>query len=252
MGLDWALAAMILIGALRGWFKGFVSQAVRIGGFLTCFYLADPVRDLARPYVLAKLPTIDPGLMDRILWWTSAVVSYIALVGLVTLVFQLMQSAPEKGEIRSRRGDRFGGLLLGAAKSLLAAALLVAAFQRFAPGLGHEVAWIERQTSGSKALEWSQSYRPVPRLWAQPVVRRFVAHIQRNGLKTPLVETDFEKQVAEREPGSEADRSAATLEVPIPESAGPSATAREDDLGADLGREIEQLRNELRARGLRP
>ena len=93
MGLDLVLGLIILIAAIRGWFKGFTSQAVRIGGFIACFYLADPVREQARPYVLAKLPTIDPALLDRILWWTCAVVSYIVLVGFSTLAIQLMRLA---------------------------------------------------------------------------------------------------------------------------------------------------------------
>ena len=92
MGLDLTIGAVILIAAIRGWIKGFVSQAVRIAGFIACVYLANPVREQARPYVLARVPKIDPALMDRILWWVSAVVSYIVLVGLTTLAIQMMRT----------------------------------------------------------------------------------------------------------------------------------------------------------------
>src|SRR5262245_23957165 len=103
MGLDVTLGVVILIGAIRGWFKGFVSQVVRLGGFIACFYLADPVREQARPYVLAKLPTIEPGLMDRILWWVAAVVSYIVLVGLTSLAIQMTRTPPPPKMTRSPR-----------------------------------------------------------------------------------------------------------------------------------------------------
>ena len=118
MGLDLTMGAVILIAAIRGWIKGFVNQAVRIGGFIACVYLADPVRDQARPYVLARLPKIDPALMDRILWWVSAVVSYIVLVGLTTLAIQMMRTPAPPGMARSSRNDQFAGFLLGAAKGL--------------------------------------------------------------------------------------------------------------------------------------
>ena len=97
MGLDLAFGVIILIAGLRGWLKGFVTQAVRIGGFIACFYLADPVREQIRPYVLGKLPTIDAGLLDRILWWVSTLVSYIVLVGLINLAIQLTRTPlPER------------------------------------------------------------------------------------------------------------------------------------------------------------
>ena len=72
MGLDVALGVVILIAAIRGWLQGFVYQAIRIGGLVACVYLADPVRDQAKPHVLRYLPTIQPEVMDRILWWVAA------------------------------------------------------------------------------------------------------------------------------------------------------------------------------------
>ena len=148
MGLDLTMGAVILIAALRGWIKGFVNQAVRIGGFIACVYLADPVRDQARPYVLARLPKIDPALMDRILWWVSAVASYIVLVGLITLAIQMMRTPAPPGMARSSRNDQFAGFLLGAAKGLLVAAFLTAglqALQAYATELVPDAPWVQQQ-----------------------------------------------------------------------------------------------------------
>ena len=38
MGLDLTMGAVILIAALRGWIKGFVNQAVRIGGCIASVF----------------------------------------------------------------------------------------------------------------------------------------------------------------------------------------------------------------------
>ena len=42
MGLDLALGVIILIAAFRGWFQGFISQAVRLGALIACVYLGGP------------------------------------------------------------------------------------------------------------------------------------------------------------------------------------------------------------------
>ena len=106
MGLDLALGAVVLVAAIRGWLRGFVSQAVRIGGFVACFYLASPVRDQARPYVLSRMPKVDPGLMDRILWWASAAASYVVVVGVVPLLFKLISRPAADGKAQARHDDR--------------------------------------------------------------------------------------------------------------------------------------------------
>ena len=89
MGLDVALGIVILIAAIRGWLQGFVYQAVRLGGMIACVYLAAPVRDQAKPYILPYLPTVKPVVMDRLLWWVAAALAYIVLVGATTLVLKM-------------------------------------------------------------------------------------------------------------------------------------------------------------------
>ena len=64
MGLDIALGIMVLLGAIRGWFRGFVLQAIRLGGLVGCVYAAGPIRDYARPHVVA-LPGLDPAVHAR-------------------------------------------------------------------------------------------------------------------------------------------------------------------------------------------
>ncbi len=60
MWLDVTLGGFILIAAFRGWFQGFVSQTVRIAGLVACVYLAEPVRDYAKPRRSAVF-TNDPA-----------------------------------------------------------------------------------------------------------------------------------------------------------------------------------------------
>lgn len=145
MGLDIALGVLILIAAIRGWIQGFVYQAVRIAGLVACVYLADPVRDNAKPYVLPYLPTIQPELVDRLLWWVSAAVSYVVLVGLTTLVIKMTRRPEIPGLPQTGRHDQSAGFLFGAAKGALIAAFLTAGIQKYALKQIATIAWADEQ-----------------------------------------------------------------------------------------------------------
>jgi len=205
MGLDLALGVVILINAFRGWFRGFISQAVRIGGLIACVYLADPVRNYTKPHVLPYLPAIPPDLVDRVLWWVSAVLIYVVLVGTVTLVIKLTQRPEIPGLAETRRNDQFAGFLLGLVKGALIAVFLTAGIQRFALTHIQSISWAEDQAKNSQALKWNEQYQPAVRVWRSQPVRHFVNHIQRMGLQNP----------AEAMPASDDGESPGTAEAPV-------------------------------------
>ena len=123
MGLDLALGGLVLLIGLRGWFKGFILQAVRLAGLVACVYLADPVRNAAKPHVAGYLPSIQPQLVDRLLWWVAAVTCYLVLVGVATLLVKLSRKKT-LGEPEPRYNDQFAGFLLGLIKGAAVAASL--------------------------------------------------------------------------------------------------------------------------------
>ena len=220
MGLDVVLGVIVLLAALRGWFRGFTSQAVGIASFIVCFYLAGPVREEIRPYVIPNLPLVAPWLLDCIFWWVSAVIAYIVTRAVLSLAVRLMRTPPEPGEPMPWREDRIGGMFLGVGKGLIVAALLSALVLKFDEDLARHASWAQRQTKGSFALKWSQQYRPVPRIWAAPPVRHFVEHIQRNGMGQKT-ETEPAKEVAERTP-VDAQASGVSPRLDLPAAEGPA------------------------------
>jgi uncharacterized membrane protein required for colicin V production len=185
MGLDLTLGVIVLIAAFRGWFQGFVSQAVRLGGLIACVYLAEAVRDYAKPYVLPYLPSIQPELVDRLLWWVSAAVTYVVLVGATSLVIKMTRRPEIPGISQSGRNDQFAGFLLGAAKGALIAAFATAGIQKYALDQIKTVSWAEGQVKTSWALQWNEAYQPVPKIWSSPPVRHFVNYVERMGLRKP-------------------------------------------------------------------
>jgi uncharacterized membrane protein required for colicin V production len=185
MWLDVILGGMILIAGFRGWNRGFVSQAVRIAGLVAGVYLAEPLRDYAKPHVLPYLPTIPPEFVDRLLWWVSAVVASVVLVGVASLIIKMTHRPEIPGIAQSGRNDQFAGLMLGAAKGLLMAAFAVAAIDSYAMQYVKMVAWADEQVRTSWSLKWSETYRPVPRIWSSRPVQQFVNYVDRMGLHKP-------------------------------------------------------------------
>jgi len=126
--------------AIRGWLKGFVLQAIRLGGLVACVFAADPVRDVSKPEILPYLPTIRPELIDRGLWWTSAVLSYVVLVGFASLAVKLYRRKPFGLEERNR-SDQIAGSMLGIAKGFVLVAFLTAGIQQYALGHLQSLPW---------------------------------------------------------------------------------------------------------------
>jgi uncharacterized membrane protein required for colicin V production len=184
MGLDIVLGLVILATAVRGWFRGFVLQAIRLGGLVGCVYAAAPLRDLSRPYVVEYLKSIKPELLDRLLWWSAAVISYVLAVGLASLAVKMYRRRPF-GEVEPNRTDQSAGFLLGALKGALIAAFLTAGVQNHALGWLKGVDWAQEQSKGSYALEWNTRYQPAEKVWTSQPVQHYVAQVKRMGLMQP-------------------------------------------------------------------
>ncbi len=185
MGLDLALGVVILIAAFRGWFQGFMSQAVRLGALVASVYAAVRLRDYAKPYVLPSLATIQPDLIDRMLWWVSAVAIWIVLVALGSLIIKMTRRPEIPGISQSGRNDQFAGFIVGGAKGLLIASFMAAGIQKYAMEQVKNVSWGEDQVKASWALKWNETYQPARKIWASRPVRHFVDYVQRMGLHRP-------------------------------------------------------------------
>ncbi len=184
MGLDLALGGLVLITAIRGWLKGFLTQAIRLGGLVAAVYAALPVRDQTRAYVVDYLPTMRAELVDRLLWWVAAFVSYFVIVGVASLVVAVSRRQTF-GIAEANRGDQFAGMGLGLIKGLITASFLVAGLQKYAQPQIVRVAWAGEQIQTSVAWDWNAHYHPAARIWAAPPVQQFVGQIQRMGLVAP-------------------------------------------------------------------
>ncbi len=245
MGLDLALGCLVLLNAVRGWLRGFLIQATQLCGLVACVYVADPLRDLFKPEVAKYLPSIAPGLMDRLLWWSSAVVAYIVMVGVASLVIKMHRRQPF-GEREPDRTDQFGGFLLGMAKGLLVAAFLTAGLEKYALGTIQGVDWAQKQAETSTVLRWNTDYRPVARIWAMPPVQHYVAHVRRMGLNGPSPHSSDPKPETEARAEPDQVRTASRpprLAVPQGDVNVPDVSR----LSRELDRKFKAIEDELRA-----
>ncbi len=181
MGLDIALGVLIFLGAIRGYFRGFLLQAIRLVGLVGSVYLADPARGLARPYVAPYLATIRPDLLDRMLWWASVVACYLVMVGLASTIVNLQRRRPY-GDPDISRADQSMGFLLAGVKSAVVLAFVVANLDKYAVDWAKSVPWADEQARDSMALAWERQYRPADKIWTSPPVRQFVAYVRKMGM----------------------------------------------------------------------
>ena len=125
MGLDIGLGILVLVSAIRGWYKGFFRQVITLAALVGCVYLADPLRDLARPYAKSNFPSIAPDVLDRLLWWSSGVAWYLVMSGVALSILKSVRRRPY-GDPEPNRGDQGAGFALGALKGLIVASFLCA------------------------------------------------------------------------------------------------------------------------------
>jgi len=242
MGLDITLGVIVFLAAIRGWLKGFLYQAVRIGALIACVYLADPVRKQVRPHIAPHFTSIQPEMLDRILWWAGCVVSYVVIVGVASLLVAIAKRPEEPGmKVAGNPNDRLGGFLLGAAKGCLVAIFVTAGIQKYALGQLAVIPWAEEQVKGSKALAWNQLYEPVPLIWQSGPIRQFVGHVQRMGLAAP------EGSPPTPPTGQVAERTSQKPEGRHPRLTVPSGDSDEVGASASLGSETHALLDEIKA-----
>ncbi len=190
MALDIGLGVFVLIWAVRGWFKGFLSQVLGLGSLVAAVYSASQLRDIARPYAVKYLPSVGGELLDRLLWWGAVVAAMIVLSGLGGWAVRLMKRRPPSSlpiAPKPNRADQGAGFLLGAAKGAVAASFLAAGIVQFAPvyleplgGSSREA--VESQKDASRVLAWATENRPAEQIWKSAPVQSFVAQVTHNGL----------------------------------------------------------------------
>ncbi len=248
MGLDITLGVLVLLAGVRGWFKGFLRQAIPIGALVACVFLASPLRDMGRPYARDYFPSINHDVLDRLLWWTSAVLAYVATAG---IAFSLVKSLRKRtyGEPEPNRADQGAGFTMGVAKGLIVASCVASAIRAYGPGYYNQAPFVEDQAKASRSIEWAERYHPAETLWKSHPVQTMVSRVRTGGMWTNAVEKAPEivdepqaapkRQTARPTPAAEPVRTASERPKTL-------SLRRLDPNSADFGRDIEEaIRREI-------
>jgi uncharacterized membrane protein required for colicin V production len=253
MGLDIALGILVLVAGLRGWFRGFLLQLIQLGALVGCVYVAEPLRDLARPYARQYVSGVQPEVLDKLLWWSAAVVTYLVGMAMAGMLIKVYKRKTFE-EFDSNRGDQGLGFLVGALKGAVVAAFLTAGINAYAAEYLRAEGWVAKQVETSRGLAWSAQYQPAKQIWNSGPVQAFVRQVRSCGLgmdvKTPALTPEAEGvSTARPEPeGRTASRPAPgssplsstprppRLALPKP----PSLNPRDPDFVISLDRELQR------------
>ena len=222
MGLDIALGLLILSSAIRGWMRGFLMQAIQLVGLIGCVFAADPLRDQARPYIAPHLTSLRPELLDRLLWWGSAIAVYVVTTGIAMLAVKMYRKRTF-GLEEANRTDQFAGFLVGGIKGMVFALFIVAGLQKFAVERLKGVDWADEQAKTSQAMAWDTQYHFADKIWTSPPVQKYLAQIRDHGLQpigdpsSLLAKPEAKSETPEPAPVANADRPP-RLNLPDPNS----------------------------------
>lgn len=216
MGLDIALGVVVLVASIRGWLKGFVVQAIHLIALVSSVFLASPLRDLGRPYAREYFPGVEPALLDRLLWWSATVASYLLLTGVAVSTVRLYRRRHYLEGLDRDRGDQGAGFVLGAAKGALLVIFLTAGIERHAATYVKAQGWVARQVAESWSVRMTQRHRPADQIWNSAPVQTVVRQVRREGLWGEAAEATRAAQTADSsDSGSSVSVPAALPALPL-------------------------------------
>ncbi len=188
MGLDVFFAILVLIFAIRGWFRGFWKQSIRLGSFVAAVYSAAPIRDFALPIVDDYLG-IRPDVLQMLLWWGTLFLSFILISSLGHGLLRSYQSRSEEDRIRKglpkrpHRGNESAGSLLGMLKGILVASMIAGTLQSNLGDYRKQDGWLGQHVSKSKILAVTARYHFAEIVGNSVPVQHLVAQFRDEGFQ---------------------------------------------------------------------
>ena len=243
MGLDLALAGIVLVTAIRGWFKGFMVQAIRLSAIVASVYVAAPLRDEIKSRAMEYLPTIPPQIVDRLLWWSALVISYVLLTGVASFALAIVRRQ-RYGNNERGRGDQFAGFGLSIVKGAIIAAFLLSSLQKHGEKYLANIPMAQEQTRESLAWKLNGDYQPADKIWALPPVQLFVNQVTRMGMTAP--ESSSSAPAAKDEVSARTEGRSPKLRL---DARRERANVPADPLNGDLGAQLQALQDQLQALG---
>ena len=247
MGLDVALGLMILFGGVRGWFKGFLAQSIQIGGIIASVYLATPIRELVRPKIKSMLASVDPVVLEKLIWWGAVFLCYVLIRALASALINVTRRPPVPGvPADSRFGDRSAGFFFGLAKSAIVAAFLIAAMDEHAIKYLKSESWADEHVFQSYSLALSRKYRPAERIWTSEPVAHFVSYVRREGVDLRPARNEGESDSASNRTARRENRPSRELDMSGAKKPGAGVENPPDlEIDPEIERRIDRMREEL-------
>lgn len=181
MGLDVGLGIVVLLAGIRGWFRGFAFQAVQLVCLIGSIYVASPLRDLARPYAIQTFPSVEQPILDKILWWSAVVLSYVVTSGAGYSMVRFHRRRAF-ADLEPNRGDQGAGFALGALKGAIVVAFVASSLAARTQTYIQSGGWAGQQVQDSRALMLAMQHKPAEKIWQSAPIQALVTQIRREGL----------------------------------------------------------------------
>ncbi len=198
MTLDLILLGIVLIFGFWGWVKGFADQFIHAIGLASAVMLASPVAHVLAPEAHQHLDTLPQALLRELLWWGSAVVSYISVIAICKFLTKLGikglrtakrpgpdAEATEESIRQTHRADRFAGFSFGLLKGAVLVAFLTFGLRSVVIDRLDGYTWVREASENSRALTLDRDYQPASRIWNWQPVQTLIAQVQTRDVGLP-------------------------------------------------------------------
>ena len=131
--VDGVVAAIVILSAVLAYSRGFVREAMAIGGWIIAALLAFALAPSAAPLV-AEIPYLGDFIRDSCELGLIAALAIVFAIGLVVVsLFTPLLSSVMHGSVVLGGADRALGFVFGALRGVLLVVVALIVYERFSP-----------------------------------------------------------------------------------------------------------------------
>lgn len=177
MGFDIAIGIVLLLGAIRGFKKGFARQILTISSIVIAFVFAKTLAErLASP--LAKFLQDYPDQISESIVYTGSLLGIFLTINLVGTLYLYVYRTRTMGVNVPSVQDRIVGILVGVVVAGFVGCVLIAQYERL-PSMIRENDAVQSHYTASHGVKLAQEHRIAARVWETPEVQRTYEHMGR-------------------------------------------------------------------------
>lgn len=177
MGFDIAIGIVLLLGAVRGFKKGFARQILTLTSLILAFVFAKPLAERLAGPLAGPLEQFPEAVAESMVY-TGSLLGLFLVVNLFGTLYLYVYRTRSLGVNAPSLQDRIVGVFVGVAVGGFIACVLISQVSRL-PAMVRESDIVQTHFTGSRGVKLAMEYQISTRVWETPEVQRAYLHAGR-------------------------------------------------------------------------